>query len=463
MQINKRPQAALYTLTLAVALAQSPPAAHDSLSRRILRMGDSELATFAKSYLDAGMPGEAERTTAFDILILNRSSLVLPMIERKIEEVIKSSNPTECFTEKAVDPQRFIGYAASALSRGGDEQAIIEVGKLLELDMKRFDRIVNAVMAAVHTNENPFALAYRSFEIGSSAVHNRVAAWAEDTIIHEPPDNSPVGMRQQWATAMADHYGAVPDQKQWDTDPIVSRMKPGVAKMLRSDMDRLTREAWERRMLPTRMLGMTEGEQTAFTKAQLDIGIPDDQVDALKALARGRSSLVLPLIASKMEQVLRSPNPLELFIDKIVEPRVFLYHAAEIIAEAGDDEALRQAARLLKLKRYAGLPITILNVAEQRGNPFPLVYRGLEMGDADLASVIAKWAEQALAEPAENLPKDRRHRWAEALVARYGGAPIAAQWARDPIASRLNHTFAESVRSEVLRLADEASSRRAPK
>jgi hypothetical protein len=111
------------------------------------------------------------------VLIRTRGSLVLPMMERKIEEVLKSSSPLDCFTDKTVDPQRFVDLAASNIAHAGDEYALKEVSKLIALDEKRFDLLVRNTLLAAENRRNPFAVAYRGFEIGDPAVDKRIVAW----------------------------------------------------------------------------------------------------------------------------------------------------------------------------------------------------------------------------------------------------------------------------------------------
>jgi hypothetical protein len=131
-----------------------------------------------------------------------------------------------------------------------------------------------------------------------------------------------------------------------------------------------------------------------------------------------------------------------------------------VIVAAADQQAVTFAGKLFKPASLGVLIAETLYNAGDRGNPFDLVYRALEMRDPELEKAVIAWCERTLEDPALNIPKDRRHQWAESLAARYGSAPTPAQWAKDPLASRLKISSRESFQAEVVRLAGEASQKR---
>jgi len=438
----------------------SPPhqTAGEDPSLRALRLSDSEMVAFVKSSLDGGMTGSDGFATS--TLARARGALVLPLIEAKIEQVLRSSNASECFTDRRTDPQSFITSAAAVISGASGESALRETGKLLQLDEKRFDRMVDQVLSEAYGLQNQFALAYRGLDLGNPALSIRIVRWAEKRVTPPSPDESPRRPRRLWAEAMVDRYGGVPTPEQWGSDPMAAGMKPDTVKALRDDMYRQMEDIWDKRTLASRM---TDVEQTGFTKSQLDLGIPDSAVDKLKALASGHSALILPLIEAKAEEVLRSVNPSMTFTDKSVDPEQFLARACMIISEVADDQALRQTAKLLKLKPAMFMTEVIFYVARQRGNPFTLVYQGLAIGDENLDRKIMEWVAQSLAEPAINAPEGAWYQWAEALVDRYGAAPAPEQLAQDPIASRFKPDLAKSAPGEITRLTFQAVERRTRK
>jgi hypothetical protein len=73
--------------------------------------------------------------------MVNKSPLVLPLVEKKIEQVLKSASPRECFTDETVDPNRFVVVASWGMANTGSEQALVEVAKLIKLDEKRFGQL----------------------------------------------------------------------------------------------------------------------------------------------------------------------------------------------------------------------------------------------------------------------------------------------------------------------------------
>src|SRR5581483_2354820 len=142
---------------------------------------------------------------------------------------------------------------------------------------------------------------------------------------------------------------------------------------------------------------------------QLERGLPPESMAALALLAQNRSALILPLIESKLEQVLTSPDAVGLFAGRTVDTQSFTAAAVSIIAEAADEAALRAASRLSRIRDFSGLVTAILFKADTRENAFRLAYRGLALGDPRLERGILAWAEQVLAEPMLNLPSDPRH------------------------------------------------------
>ncbi len=81
-----------------IALVAAPHAfGQDSPARRLLEATEADQITFVKSALDQGMP--PDMGGRMGLLLLNRSSLALPLLEAKVEQVLKSDNPPACFTD----------------------------------------------------------------------------------------------------------------------------------------------------------------------------------------------------------------------------------------------------------------------------------------------------------------------------------------------------------------------------
>ncbi len=122
-------------------------------------MSETEAVAYVNSILEQGMP-VGEQESGLYALAVGRSSLVLPMLERKIEEVLKSPTPLDCFNNKATDPQLVILGLWTTIAEAGHEQSLKEASKLLKLDEKRFDRIVYNTLAAAINLRNPFTVGY---------------------------------------------------------------------------------------------------------------------------------------------------------------------------------------------------------------------------------------------------------------------------------------------------------------
>jgi hypothetical protein len=235
---------ALAAVSATLGAAQQQPAPRqESLANRILRMSEADQVSYVNSRLDQGLVGVDD--DAIDVLVLNRSSLVLPMIEKKIEEVIKSRSPLDSFTDKAADPQKFIDLAASLVPCAGDEYALKEASKLLAVDERRFGMLVRNTLLAAENLRNPFTVAYRGFEIGDPAVDKRIVAWVGSQF-DVAPEFGHRQLKHWWAEAMAEKYGAAPTEGNWANDPITTRIQPELAASLHDEILRLGAEAFEK-------------------------------------------------------------------------------------------------------------------------------------------------------------------------------------------------------------------------
>jgi hypothetical protein len=214
----------------------------ETLSSRILQWSEGDQTAWISSYLNEG----AHPSDVLTMLVLNKSSLTLPLIEKKIEEVLRSASPLECFTNKEVNPKYFVDITAATIAYAGNEQALQTLSKLIKIDDKRFGDLVRLALLHAQNRRNPFPLAYRGFEIGDPAVDQKIMTWVEEKLA-DKDQYEIVRVKRFWAEAMLDKYKGVPVSSEWASDPIVSRLKSPQAASLRNEMIRFTSEAFERR------------------------------------------------------------------------------------------------------------------------------------------------------------------------------------------------------------------------
>jgi hypothetical protein len=219
----------------------------DMRGDRILHMSEAEQIAYVNSDLSKGMP--VDQYGPLGMLVLNRSSLVLPMLERKIEEVLRSPTPLDCFTDKTVDPSHVVDLAAATIAYAGDEEALKEISKLIALDEKRFGMLVRNTLVAAQNRRNPFVVAYGGLEIGDPATDKRIAEWIGPQFDggYDDSEFRQAQLRRWWADAMLEKYGRAPNEANWADDPIASRIKPELAASLRSEILQLAAEAFEKR------------------------------------------------------------------------------------------------------------------------------------------------------------------------------------------------------------------------
>jgi hypothetical protein len=211
------------TPSLAFAQGQT-----DEPARKILELTDAEQVQFIRASLEQGLPeGSVDQMT---MLVINRSSITLPLIEEKIEEALKKPSP----------PRRFVDAAAELIAYAGDEQAIYAIVKLIRIDETRFSRLIGRALTHSTNWRNPFTLAYQSLQTGDETVARCTTTWVESVLTSK-------GMQRTWAEAMIVKYGKVPDESVWAADPIASRLKDQASPELRQSVGHFAAEAQTRR------------------------------------------------------------------------------------------------------------------------------------------------------------------------------------------------------------------------
>ena len=243
-------QSTILVAILVAIIVAHPCRGQDQPWRRLLKASEAEQTAWIKAHLRAGMPP----SESFGDLILNRSSVTLPLVEQKIEEVLRSPSPLDCFDDKSVDPQKFVDIAALAITEAGDVQSLKEVGKLIKIDEKRFGWLVGKTLLTARTYRNPFTVAYGGYELGDAAIESRIAPWFEsqfsqaEAILRDAHTDFDVRQQKRWwAEALVEKYRGVPTERQWLADPLASRLSQVRAAGLHDDVIRLSTEAVRKR------------------------------------------------------------------------------------------------------------------------------------------------------------------------------------------------------------------------
>jgi hypothetical protein len=93
---------------LQVCFSQTPVPNEDAKS--VLQLSELEQQQFVTSILDRDFPeSDGDR---FSLLLVNRSALVIPILESRIEQELKRSPRSE----------RFVDLASSMIAYAGDEE-----------------------------------------------------------------------------------------------------------------------------------------------------------------------------------------------------------------------------------------------------------------------------------------------------------------------------------------------------
>src|ERR1017187_8894041 len=171
---------------LQVCVAQTAKDAETVKS--ILQVSEAEQVEFVKSVLEQHFPeNEGDR---FSLLLVNRSALVVPLIESKIEAELGSSSRSE----------RFIELASAMIAYAGDEPSVRAISKLIRIDESRFGPFIGRTLDNAGKWRNPFEVAYQALDLGDGTVTGYTTAWAEAALTSNR-------MQRTWAEAMLDKYG----------------------------------------------------------------------------------------------------------------------------------------------------------------------------------------------------------------------------------------------------------------
>jgi hypothetical protein len=197
-------------------------------ARGILQLSETAQIEFVNRTMDLAFPDD--RGDQMTMLIINHSSLVLPLIEGKIEDHLRAASSTE----------RFIDIASEMIAYAGDQESLRAISKLITLDESRFVPLVKRTLDNAGNWRNPFNVAYQGLEIGDKAISQFAMAWAEGAL-------SSSRMQRAWAEAMLDRYGRLPGDPEWTNDPIASRLKGGASAELRQNIVRFTAEEQRKR------------------------------------------------------------------------------------------------------------------------------------------------------------------------------------------------------------------------
>lgn len=205
-------------LLLCLALGGVPlfsqTATQNDDPRRVLLLSESEQQQFVRSYLNDGLPERLGDT--FSLLLINRSALVVPILESQVELELQRPQRSE----------RSIDLSSALVAYPGDAFSLEAVGKLLRLDESRFGPLVGRTLDNVPDDRNPFALVYTVISSGNGALSSRAIEWANSALLSNR-------MQRAWAELLLDRYGKVPSESEWANDPIASRLTNRASSELR--------------------------------------------------------------------------------------------------------------------------------------------------------------------------------------------------------------------------------------
>lgn len=207
-----------------------------------------------------------------------------------------------------------------------------------------------------------------------------------------------------------------------------------------------------------KFLHLSDSDAIIYMNTAFDHGMAPEFTAGLPAILRRHSAAVLPILERRIEEALRSPNPLDAFSDKTVDARMAITTAAASIAFPENEYSLKEISKLLAIddQRFGWLVGNALVGAGEK-NYVGLIYHGFDLGSEPLNRRMIALMEGMFSSTSVGGIDQLKHWWAEAMIEKYGHATTEVDWANDPIATHLNQKLAWSLHDEVLRLCAEAA------
>jgi len=195
----------VFIFALPLHFAQSQ-AVEEPPASEVLQWSETKQVEFVRSAMVNLFPDkDGDR---LGMLLVNRSALLIPILEARIEQELIDSSPSE----------RFIEMASALMVYPGDEESLRAVARLVRLDDKRFSGLVDRTLDNALTFRNPFQTAYLGMGFGD-VVSRQIGAWAAEAV-HSPR------MQRLWAETLLERYGRAPQDSDWETDELAVLLKP---------------------------------------------------------------------------------------------------------------------------------------------------------------------------------------------------------------------------------------------
>jgi hypothetical protein len=196
----------------------------ETSTTRLLRSSEADQIAYLNAYIAEGITTPSEDA---QILVLSKPSLFVPMLEQKIEEILRSGSPERVFKNPSTDPGRVIKVLAMMIAYRGEELALRQASNLMKIDEDRFGFMVAYSLQSFYGTPKGFQLAYRGLEMGDPVLDRKIMAWVDGQIdneiaIRELPHHGTT--LRLWAEAMVEEYKGSPSEYEWAKDPIVSRL-----------------------------------------------------------------------------------------------------------------------------------------------------------------------------------------------------------------------------------------------
>lgn len=213
-----------FLIVVVVGLFPFVLSAEVSSPKAILEVSAIEQMRFVSNALEKGFPIEtADHVT---MLVLNRSDVVLPLLLERVLMELRTQSPI----------QKLVATSLEMIVYAGDATALRTVAKLMAVDEERFVGLVGRTLDNAISFRNPYTVAYEGLDIGNTSVDRQIVLWSENSL-------NGVRMQRLFGEALKDRYRREPDEGQWATDPIASRINASQRQRLQGSVLRYAAEA----------------------------------------------------------------------------------------------------------------------------------------------------------------------------------------------------------------------------
>ena len=192
----------------------------DFLWKRVLKMPEPEQVAFVKSIIaqdlrNSNPSDQGERGSALMMLMLNKGDTFIPLFAEAIESEIPNDEPLS---------NGIVRRAVGCILTARSILAMETIERLFRDDKVRFDRYIPAALMPDwgSKKKQTILIWYKAMDSGNPNLKEAAAKWVQEILgneVHLPEDYEAL------TAAMQAHYGHYPEEKDFQTDPLIAAIE----------------------------------------------------------------------------------------------------------------------------------------------------------------------------------------------------------------------------------------------